>query len=172
MSVIILLLAGLSGTLAQHYPNTAYDKQAIVHLFEWRWVDIAEECERFLGPNGFGGVQVSPPNENIVIDKPYQHRPWYERYQPVSYHLNTRSGNDDEFRAMAHRCNQQGVRIYVDLVINHMTAEGCGYGTGGSYYNTNSKEFGLRCSLRPKTSILQPDGITVRWRSNTASDVV
>eukprot|EP00058_Branchiostoma_floridae_P009091 XP_002594579.1 hypothetical protein BRAFLDRAFT_77550 [Branchiostoma floridae] len=58
MSIIILFLAGLSGTLAQHAPNTADNKQAIVHLFEWRWADIAAECETFLGPYGFGGVQV------------------------------------------------------------------------------------------------------------------
>lgn len=39
----------------------------MVHLFEWKWKDIANECETFLGPNGFGGVQVSPPTENTVI---------------------------------------------------------------------------------------------------------
>lgn len=39
----------------------------MVHLFEWKWRDIANECETFLGPNGFGGVQVSPPTENTVI---------------------------------------------------------------------------------------------------------
>ena len=33
-------------------------KQVIVHLFEWKWTEIAEECERFLGPKGFCGVQV------------------------------------------------------------------------------------------------------------------
>jgi hypothetical protein len=39
----------------------------MVHLFEWKWRDIANECETFLGPNGFGGVQISPPTENTVI---------------------------------------------------------------------------------------------------------
>ena len=39
----------------------------MVHLFEWKWRDIANECETFLGPSGFGGVQVSPPTENTVI---------------------------------------------------------------------------------------------------------
>ncbi|CAH1257173.1 AMY2A [Branchiostoma lanceolatum] len=140
MSIVILLLAGLSSALAQHAPNTADNRQAIVHLFEWRWTDIAAECERFLGPNGFGGVQVSPPNENRVVTSP--NRPWWERYQPVSYHLNTRSGNDEEFRDMVHRCNQQGVRIYVDAVINHMCAHGySGNGTGGIYFNGNSLDF-------------------------------
>ena len=32
-----------------------------VHLFEWRWADIATECEQVLGPAGFTAVQVSPP---------------------------------------------------------------------------------------------------------------
>ncbi|KAG2461336.1 AMY1 amylase, partial [Polypterus senegalus] len=43
---------------AQYNPNTKPGTTSIVHLFEWRWADIAEECERFLAPNGFGGVQV------------------------------------------------------------------------------------------------------------------
>ena len=34
-------------------------KQVIVHLFEWKWTDIALECERFLSQKGFCGVQVS-----------------------------------------------------------------------------------------------------------------
>nr|CAH7722336.1 unnamed protein product [Callosobruchus chinensis] len=28
-------------------------------MFEWHWDDIASECENFLGPKGFAGVQVS-----------------------------------------------------------------------------------------------------------------
>lgn len=39
-------------------PHFAPGRNVIVHLFEWKWTDIADECERFLGPKGFGGVQV------------------------------------------------------------------------------------------------------------------
>lgn len=53
---VLVALFGLS--LAQHNPNLKHGRTSIVHLFEWRWTDIAAECERFLGPNGFGGVQV------------------------------------------------------------------------------------------------------------------
>lgn len=53
---ILVALFGLG--LAQHNPHTRHGRTSIVHLFEWRWADIAAECERFLGPNGFGGVQV------------------------------------------------------------------------------------------------------------------
>ena len=44
--------------LAQHDPHFVGNRTTIVHLFEWRWNDIAKECERFLGPEGYGGVQV------------------------------------------------------------------------------------------------------------------
>jgi len=56
----LLILATLIGlSFAQFNPNTQSGRTAIVHLFEWRWADIAAECERFLGPKGFGGVQVT-----------------------------------------------------------------------------------------------------------------
>lgn len=51
----------------------------MIHLFEWKWTDIAAECERFLGPNGYAGVQVSPPNEHSLVDNPF--RPWYLNYE-------------------------------------------------------------------------------------------
>ncbi|XP_035222817.1 pancreatic alpha-amylase-like isoform X2 [Stegodyphus dumicola] len=123
-----------------HEPNMASGRTTIVHLFEWKWNDIAEECESFLGPYGYGGVQVSPPNENGIVWEPSWNkaikRPWFERYQPVSYKLFTRSGSELEFRDMVRRCNNANVRIYVDTVINHMTGNiGAGHGTAGSYFD-------------------------------------
>ncbi|KFO26899.1 Pancreatic alpha-amylase [Fukomys damarensis] len=138
----LLLLSAIGLCWAQYSPNTQQGRTSIVHLFEWRWADIAAECERYLGPKGFGGVQVSPPNENVVINNPY--RPWWERYQPVSYKLCTRSGNEGEFKDMVTRCNNVGVRIYVDAVINHMCGSGNPAGTSstcGSYYNPGNREF-------------------------------
>lgn len=139
---LFLLLSVIGFCWAQYSPHTQQGRTSIVHLFEWRWVDIAKECERYLAPNGFGGVQVSPPNENIVVTSPF--RPWWERYQPISYKLCTRSGNEDEFKDMVTRCNNVGVRIYVDAVINHMCGEGGGAGTHstcGSYFNAQNRDF-------------------------------
>ncbi|KAM4642679.1 pancreatic alpha-amylase-like [Discoglossus pictus] len=138
--VLLLVFAGLCS--AQYNPNVKSGKTSIVHLFEWRWVDIAAECERYLGPNGFGGVQVSPPNENLIITSP--NRPWWERYQPISYKLCSRSGSDQQFRDMVNRCNNVGVHIYVDAIINHMCGSGGGSGTHatcGSSFNTGSRSF-------------------------------
>ncbi|KAM9719598.1 alpha-amylase-like [Menidia menidia] len=133
-------LLGLS--YSQHNPHFRHERTAIVHLFEWRWADISEECERFLGPKGFGGVQISPPNEHIVLDSPW--RPWWQRYQPISYKLCSRSGSEDEFRDMVTRCNNVGVNIYVDAVINHMCGAGGGEGNHsscGSWFNAGKENF-------------------------------
>ncbi len=50
------LLVGF--TRAQHDPHFVQGRHTMVHLFEWKWNDIAAECERFLGPKGYAGVQV------------------------------------------------------------------------------------------------------------------
>jgi len=135
-SFSLALLAKLG--LAQYDPQFAPGHAGIVHLFEWHWDTIADECERFLGPMKVGGVQISPPNENRVITN----RPWWERYQPISYKLETRSGNRQQLQDMINRCNAVGVRIYPDAVINHMCgAGGSGTGTGGTSFNANSESF-------------------------------
>ena len=118
-------------TLPQTYRPSGHGAagDVFVHLFEWKWNDIASECETVLGPAGFAAVQVSPPQEHAVV----ANRPWWQRYQPVSYALESRSGTRTEFAGMVTRCAAAGVDIYVDAVINHMTA-GAGTGSDGTVY--------------------------------------
>jgi alpha-amylase len=92
------------------------NRTGIVHLFEWKYVDIASECQ-FLGENGFGGVQVSPVHESKVDDS-YS---WLLRYRPVSYKISSRSGSVDEFKDMIKTCLESKIRIYVDVVLNQMS---------------------------------------------------
>lgn len=111
--------------------------EVFVHLFEWRWADIARECETFLGPAGYAAVQISPPSEHAVITSGVGY-PWWQRYQTVSYRLDrSRSGTAAEFSDMVSRCNAAGVKIYADAVINHMTA-GAGTGSAGSAHTKTS----------------------------------
>lgn len=109
----------------------------MVHLMDWRWHDIANECESFLAPYGYGGVQVSPANEHNVFD---DGRSWMERYGPMSYILTTRSGNEAAFADMTRRCNAVGVRIYVDVVFNHMTGS-ADIGSAGSRANLATRDY-------------------------------
>ncbi|XP_034653785.1 alpha-amylase-related protein [Drosophila subobscura] len=136
---LALCVLAAGSALAQHNPHWWGNRNTIVHLFEWQWEDIAEECENFLGPRGFAGVQVSPANENIVSPG----RPWWERYQPISYKLITRSGDEEQFADMVRRCNDVGVRIYVDVLLNHMSADfyGQAVGTAGTEADPATKSF-------------------------------
>lgn len=123
-------------TLATTYRPTGRGAagDVFVHLFEWRWTDIASECENVLGPAGYKAVQVSPPQEHAIIGG----NPWWERYQPVSYSIdNSRSGTRAEFTSMVQRCKAAGVDIYVDAVFNHMSG-GSGVGSNGTQYTKYS----------------------------------
>jgi len=107
-----------------------------VHLFEWKWTDVAGECEQVLGPAGYRAVQVSPPQEHSITPN----QDWSERYQPVSYSLaRSRSGTEAEFVDMVDRCAAAGVDIYVDAVVNHMTNfPSPGVGSAGTSYTKYS----------------------------------
>jgi alpha-amylase len=82
--------------------------------------------------------QTSPINEYLVSEN----RTWTERYQPISYQINSRSGDEIQFVNMVRRCNNVGIRVYVDVVINHM-ASGVEIitGTAGNAANPPMREF-------------------------------
>lgn len=126
----IITTAGLSLGLLLPSIATA-TPTTFVHLFEWNWQDVAQECEQYLGPKGYAAVQVSPPNEHITGSQ------WWTRYQPVSYELQSRGGNRAQFIDMVNRCSAAGVDIYVDTLINHMAA-GSGTGTAGNSFGNKS----------------------------------
>lgn len=76
--------------------------------------------------------------------------PWWERYQPLSLKIASRSGDEAEFQQMTQICNAAGVRVYVDVVLNHMagaydeeTASGQRLlvGFAGSTANASSFDF-------------------------------
>uniref|UniRef100_A0A1I7XIS3 alpha-amylase n=1 Tax=Heterorhabditis bacteriophora TaxID=37862 RepID=A0A1I7XIS3_HETBA len=119
--IVFLLIRSILSSNVYWYDKTQLlaDRQTIVHLFEWKWTDVAMECENFLQYYGYGAVQISPPMEHITLVQ-NNDMPWWIRYQPVSYKLVSRSGNESEFKDMVDRCNRVGVRIVVDVVLNHM----------------------------------------------------
>jgi alpha-amylase len=129
---------GVSGTAAAQEMRTAF-----VHLFEWKWQDVAKECETWLGPKGFAAVQISPAQEHPVITGAQHPYPWWQRYQAVSYRLVSRSGTREELAAMIRRCNAVGVKVYADVVINHMAGIGRppGRGIGGSEFDSRMRKF-------------------------------
>jgi alpha-amylase len=127
-------LATIAGGPAQAQSDAASAKRAAVrdvsaNLFEWNWPSVARECTTVLGPAGYGGVQVAPPQDSLKRtalgngSATILH-PWWEVYQPVDYNLTSRMGNEAQFRSMVATCRRAGVKVIVDAVINHMTGQG------------------------------------------------
>jgi alpha-amylase len=120
-----------------------------VQMFEWSWNDIATECTQWLGPKGFGGVQISPPGASKNANG------WWGVYQPVNYtNLTSRMGTPSQLQTMINTCHAAGVRVYADIVVNQM-ADGSGTATDGSTWNAatlaypffSANDFHANCNI-------------------------
>lgn len=107
MRCLALLLALLPGVAAA---------EAILHAFNWRYADVearAAEIRRL----GYAGVLVSPPLKS-------EGAPWWARYQPQDYRvIDSPLGDTEAFERMSAALELRGVKLYADLVLNHMANE-------------------------------------------------
>ncbi|KAK7691589.1 hypothetical protein QCA50_004988 [Cerrena zonata] len=115
-----------NNTLEARAPSGS--KSVIIQMFEWTWDSVASECTNFIGPAGYGFVQVSPPAEHISGSQ------WWTDYQPVSYTLTSKRGNRAQFASMITTCHAAGVKVIVDTIWNHMAGVESGTGVGGSSF--------------------------------------
>ncbi|KAI0795076.1 glycoside hydrolase [Abortiporus biennis] len=141
--------------LASRAPGSA--KSVIIQMFEWTWDSVAAECTNFIGPAGYGFVQVSPPQEHVQGDQ------WWTDYQPVSYILTSKRGDRTQFTNMINTCHAAGVGVIVDTIFNHMTGSDSGTGVAGSsftHYNYpgiyQNQDF-HHCGLEPGDDIVNYD---------------
>ncbi|MFG6469061.1 carbohydrate-binding module family 20 domain-containing protein [Roseateles sp. BYS87W] len=120
-----------------------------VQMFQWGWNDVATECTQWLGPKGFGGVQISPPGASKNANG------WWGVYQPVNYvNLTSRMGTRAQLQSMINACHAAGVRVYADIVVNQM-ADGSGTATDGSTWNAatltypyfSASDFHANCNI-------------------------
>ncbi|MFF7154511.1 carbohydrate-binding module family 20 domain-containing protein [Streptomyces sp. NPDC008139] len=125
----IVAAAGLFALSSQQADATPPgSKDVTATLFQWKFDSVAKACTDTLGPAGYGFVEVSPASEQIQGDQ------WWTSYQPVSYKIAGRLGNESSFQNMVSTCHSAGVKVVADAVINHMTS-GSGTGTGGTTYS-------------------------------------
>lgn len=148
---LALTLASSTALLATFAPPALAlnPNSTSVQMFEWAWPDIATECTQWLGPKGFGGVQISPPGASKNANG------WWGVYQPVNYvNLNSRIGTPAQLQSMIASCHAAGVRVYADVVVNQM-ADGSGTATDGSTWDAASlsypyfsaNDFHANCSI-------------------------
>jgi alpha-amylase len=100
-------------------------KGAIVEMFGWSHDDVLKECQ-LLGKAGYLGAKLSAVHEQLLSFEPVDGtlNPWHFMYQPVSYKLDGRGGTRQELEKLIKVCRAEGIRIYVDIVLNHFTAGG------------------------------------------------
>ena len=131
-SLVSLLAAAGALTLALPAQAAFNAPDTSVQMFRWRWNDIAKECTNYLGPQGFGAVQISPPQASASLGA------WWDVYQPVNFvTLNSNMGTEAELQSMINTCHAAKVRVYADVVVNHLAA-GSGTATDGSSFNGTS----------------------------------
>jgi alpha-amylase len=93
-------------------------RDVILHAFNWRFSDIAPRA-RAIADAGYGAVLVAPP---LYSDE--NGSAWWQRYQPKDYRV-VRSflGRMPQLCAAIEALHGVGVRVYADLVFNHMANE-------------------------------------------------
>jgi alpha-amylase len=92
----------------------------ILHAFDWPYAYITANAGA-IGELGYRSVLVSPAMKSCIHeDGTY----WWQRYQPQDYRvIDNQLGNTHDFTEMVKALEQQGVRVYVDVVFNHMANE-------------------------------------------------
>jgi alpha-amylase len=93
-------------------------QDVILHAFDWHYSDIADNAEK-IARFGYGAVLIPPP---LYSDE--TGRDWWQRYQPKDYRI-VRSflGNKADLERTIAALHRNGVRVYADVVFNHMANE-------------------------------------------------
>ncbi len=131
-AVLAVTVYGLSLQASVAAAANFNPRETSVQMFRWKWNDIAKECTNFLGPKGYGAVQISPPQASASLNA------WYDIYQPVNFtQLNSNMGTETELKSMITTCHTAKVRVFADVVVNHMAA-GSGTATDGTTWNSTT----------------------------------
>jgi alpha-amylase len=93
-------------------------RDVILHAFNWRHAWLAERAAE-IAAHGYGAVLVPPP---LYSDE--RGAEWWQRYQPRDYRvLRSWLGGKAELERGIRALHDRGVRVYADVVFNHMANE-------------------------------------------------
>ena len=93
--------------------------EVILHAFEWKYTDIKQNAQA-IADAGYRSVLVAPPLKSERSPE----CPWFKRYQPQDFRvIDNCAGNKEEFVAMIQALKDKKIRVYADIVVNHMANE-------------------------------------------------
>jgi alpha-amylase len=91
-----------------------------LHAFNWKYAEILEQLDA-IRESGYGAILIPPP----LYSDP-NGGAWWQRYQPKDYRvLLSQLGGKRELELLIAACHGSSppIRVYADLVINHMANE-------------------------------------------------
>ena len=98
---------------------------AILHAWMWSFKTITEHMDE-IAEAGYTSIQTEPMSKIKVNDangKKFTEN-WYYVYQPTNTSIgNFVVGSEDDLKAMTVAAHAHGIRIIVDVVANHFTAD-------------------------------------------------
>lgn len=95
-------------------------RDVILHAFNWKYSDILDNLEG-IRQAGYGAILIPPPLYSDAAGSQ-----WWQRYQPKDYRvLLSHLGGKRDLEALIAACHgaEPQVRVYADLVLNHMANE-------------------------------------------------
>ena len=93
-------------------------RDVILHAFNWRYEELTEQAGE-IAAAGYGAVLIPPPLYSDPLGAE-----WWQRYQPKDYRiLRSHLGGKRELAAAMAALHAAGVRLYADVVFNHMANE-------------------------------------------------
>lgn len=114
-----------AATTVESGPTKNMSDGSILHAWCWSFNTIKENME-LIAESGYTSIQTSPIN-NIASsnDNNLQFTDqWWYQYQPIDYQIgNYQLGSETEFAAMCQEAEKYGIKIIVDVVVNHCTSD-------------------------------------------------
>lgn len=95
-------------------------RDVILHAFNWKYQDIIDSLDE-IHELGYGAILIPQP----LYSNP-NNSAWWQRYQPKDYRVMlSYLGNKKDLEILIKRCHEKSpkIRVYVDIVINHMANE-------------------------------------------------
>jgi alpha-amylase len=95
-------------------------RNVTLHAFNWQYQEIIKQLD-VIQQSGYGAILIPPP----LYSDP-QGDSWWQRYQPKDYRiLLSYLGGKKDLEELIQRCHAANppIRVYVDIVLNHMANE-------------------------------------------------
>lgn len=91
----------------------------MLHAWNWSFEQIKNEIPA-IAEAGFSAVQTSPIQPNKDGSNVANTGDWWKFYQPVDFAVGNKLGSEEQFKEMCEEAHKYGVKIVVDVVVQHL----------------------------------------------------